>query len=279
MAEQTTSSKESGSNKSDKTEIIHPLPIALDKQHQDDLKHYLPSTKVKPLLVGTQEYITLVNESTSPNSKGVAILIPDWHQGAVNPKGINFLRNALPEQGWTTFTVQTDNKPDNYPSTSLKSSVQQEENLNSINEYKSKFTAMLNALSNKAKEHPGIVMIIAQGNHGAFLIEILDADEDIQPPNVIVLLSSYVLTSPTLIDERNTQFAKTLAYSEPPVLDLYLKQDNSIVQNKAPQRLNLAKMEMKVYYRQRQLNNTVMGYYPEKELLTQINSWLKSIGW
>jgi hypothetical protein len=48
---------------------------------------------------------------------------------------------------------------------------------------------------------------------------------------------------------------------------------------KAAQRKSLAKQEMKVYYRQRQLNNTITGYYPEKELLSQVKSWLKAIGW
>jgi len=256
-----------------------PTPVALALQHQADLKHYLPATKVKPILVGAQEYITLVNESISPNNKGVAILVPDWQQGAVNPKAINFLRKALPKQGWTTISVQPNAKPDNYPSTALKLSTQIEENKTSLDDYKINFIAMINAISDKAKEYPGIVIMIVQGNHGAILMAALDSNDNLQAPNAIILLSSYVLTSDTLLDEGNRDFAKALANSEPPVLDLYLKHDNAIVIAKAPQRLALAKQEMKVYYRQRQLNNTAQGFYPKQALLSQINGWLKSIGW
>jgi len=256
-----------------------PTPVALALQHKADLKHYLPATKVKPILVGAQEYLTLVNENTSPNNKGVAILVPDWQQGAASPKAINFLRKALPKQGWTTISVQPNAKPDNYPSTALKLSAQIEENKTCLDDYKTNFTAMINAISDKANEYPGIVIMIVQGNHGAILMEVLDSNDTIQAPNAIILLSSYVLTGDTLLDESNSQFAKALANSEPPVLDLYLKHDNAIVIAKAPQRLALAKQEMKVYYRQRQLNNTALGFYPEQALLSQINSWLKSIGW
>lgn len=273
------------SENNDKTPKTHsqtetiPLPIALDQQYKADLKHYLPSTKVNPILVGTQEYITLINENSSPNNKGVVILIPDWQQGAVNPKAINFLRKSLPNQGWTTISIQPNAKPDNYPSIALELTTQNEENKTKLDDYKINFSAMIKALISKAKEYPGIVIMVAQGNHGAILIEILASNDTLQAPNAIVLLSSYVLTGNKLLDEGNSRFAKTLANSEPPVLDLYLKHDNAIVIDKAPQRLALAKQEMKVYYRQRQLNNTAMGFYPEQALLIQINSWLKSIGW
>ncbi len=277
LAEQAKNKDETPKSNS-KTETV-PLPISLDKQYREDLKHYLPSTNVKPILVGTQEYITLINENTSPNNKGVAILIPDWQQGAVNPKAINFLRKALPKQGWTTISIQPNAKPENFPSTALKLTDQIEENKISLDNYKTSFSAMIKTVSDKAKEYPGIVLMIAQGNHGAILIELLDSNEMLQAPNAIILLSSYVLTGERLLDEANSEFAKKLANSEPAVLDLYLRHDNIIVIDKAPQRLALAKKEMKVYYRQRQLNNTTMGFYPDQPLITQINSWLKSIGW
>jgi len=256
-----------------------PLPIALDQQYKTDLKHYLPSTKVKPILVGAQEYITLVNESTSPNSKGVTILIPDWQQGAVNPKAINFLRKSLPKQGWTTISVQPNAKPDNYPSTALKLATQREENQKIIDNYKNNFSTMIETLSNKAQEYPGIVIMIAQGNHGVILLDVIESNASLQTPSAVILLSSYPLTGQRLLDEDSSKFAKALANSEMPILDLYLKYDNATVIDKAPQRLAAAKQEMKVYYRQRQLNNTAVGFYPEQALLTTINSWLKSIGW
>lgn len=260
-----------------------PLPTSLTLQHKEDLKHYLPANKVKPVLAGPDDYITLVTESTSVNNKGVAILLPDWQQGATDPKAINFLRKKLPSQGWTTISIQPSSKPKDYPSNALKLTEQQEENKNIIDEYKSQLGTMTNAVITKANEYPGIIIIIAQGNHGAMLVELLSQGQEqpiiTQTPNALILLSSYVLSGEKLIDETNTAFAKKLASSEYPVLDLYLRHDNPIVLDKTKQRLSLSKQEMKVYYRQRQLNNSAMGYYPKQELLTQIQSWLKSIGW
>ncbi len=260
-----------------------PSPTSLIQQYKEDLKHYLSADKVKDLLAGPDDYITLITESTSVNNRGVAILLPDWQQGATNPKAINFLRNQLPQEGWTTITIQPRSKPENYPSKALEITEQQKQNKATLDDYKMKLGTMINAVIAQATELPGIVIIIAQGNHGAMLVELLDQENEqatvTTAPNALILLSSYLLNSHELIDETNTGFAKKLAYSEYPVLDLYLKYDHPIVLNKTKQRLDLSKKEMKVYYRQRQLNNNATGYYPEQELLTQINSWLKSIGW
>lgn len=273
-------SKSDGETKSNAIAI--PSPISLTQQHKADLKHYLPPDKVTPLLAGPDDYITLITEYSSINNKGVAILLPDWQQGATSPKGINFLRNTLPQQGWTTMSIQPSSKPEGYPSKALKMSELRQENKIIIDAYKIKFNAMINAVIDKSKEYPGMVIVIAQGHHGALLVDLLAQQSSNQAStmvNAVILLSSYVLTSDELSEQGNTHFAKTLAYSEYPVLDLYLRHDNPIVLDKTKQRLALSKQEMKVYYRQRQLNNTAMGYYPEQELLTQINSWLKSIGW
>ena len=281
-APQKTPEKPKANEVKDQT-IPVPPPISLTLQHQEDIKHYLTPNKIKPLLAGTEEYITLVTENTSVNNKGVAILLPDWQQGATNPKAINYLRKQLPMHGWRSISIQPMSKPNNYPSNALKISEQQEENKAILNEYKSKLGTLMNAVIEKAKESPGIIMIIAQGNHGAMLVDLLSQENKssiiTQPPNALILISSYVLSSNILLDDTNTVFAKQLANSEYPVLDLYLKYDNPIVISKAKQRLMLSKQEMKAYYRQRQLNNTVMGYYPEQALFTQIKSWLTAIGW
>lgn len=276
----TTSDTKTNTNKESK--VIIPLPVSQELQHKEDLTRYLPANNISPILAGPDDYLTLINENTSVNSKGVAILLPDWQQGAVSPKAINFLRKALPKQGWTTISIQPASKPDNFPSNAIAISDQKLANKTIIDNYKKKLSALINAVITKSKEYPGIVIIIAQGNHGAMLVDIFEQQNSSQDeiiPNALVLLSSYLLNSNELIDETNTAFAKKLANSEYPVLDLYLQYDNPIVLNKAAQRLTIANQELKAYYRQRQIKNNATGYYPEKELLTQITSWLKSIGW
>jgi len=259
-------------------EIIIKPPIELTKQHKDDLKHYLANDHMKPLLAGPDDYITLVQKYTSANSKGVAILLPEWQQGATNPKAINFLRNALPAQGWSTITIQPNNKPQNFPSLALTIAEQKKENTTTLKGYKDKLSALFNAVMNTATEYPGIVLVMAQGNNGALLVDILSQEKSVKP-NALILLSSYRQSNYALIDSANEDFARQLAFSEIPTLDLYLKYDNAIILAKALQRKLMARQELKIYYRQRQLHNTVTGYYPEQELLSQINGWLKTIGW
>jgi hypothetical protein len=284
----TTSPKDKDNKKADtKTDtkennVKIPLPVSMEKQHKEDLTHYFPTNRVTPILAGPDDYLTLIEKNTSINSKGVAILLPDWQQGAANPKALNFLRKALPKQGWTTISIQPANKPSNFPSRALNISEQQQANKTIIDDYKKKLTALIRAVMTKSKEYPGIIMIIAQGNHGAMLVDIFDQQSTNQnglTPNALILLSSYLLSSRELLDETNTAFAKKLASSEYPVLDLYLKYDNPIVLAKADQRFTIVNQALKAYYRQRQINNNASSYYPEQELLVQINSWLKSIGW
>jgi len=253
-------------------------PISLTKQYKDDLQHYVAAEQLKPLLAGPDDYLTLVKKYTSPNSKGVAILLPEWQQGATNPKAINYLRNALPAKGWSTIAIQPNNKPENYPSTAITVAEQEEENQLALDDYKKKLNTMMNAVMNTAREYPGIVLVIAQGNNAALLID-LYSQPGSQRPNALILLSSYRQSNHAFIDSVNESFARQLAATELPVLDLYLTLDNPLVLVKAAQKKSFAKQEMKVYFRQRQLNNTVTGYYPEAELLSQINSWLKAIGW
>ncbi|MEY8198996.1 MAG: DUF3530 family protein [Colwellia sp.] len=253
-------------------------PIELTKQYKEDLKHYLVDEQVKPLLAGPDDYLTLVKKYTSANSKGVAILLPEWQQGATNPKAINYLRNALPAEGWSTIAIQPSNKPENFPSTAITVAEQKKENQLILDDYKSKLNSMLNAVMNTAREYPGIVLVIAQGNNAALLVDLYSQDGS-QQPNALIMLSSYRQSNHGLINSVNENFAHQLASTELPVLDLYLKHDNPLVLAKAAQRKAFSKQEMKIYYRQRQLNNTVTSYYPKEELLRQINSWLKAIGW
>ena len=260
-----------------------PAPTPLNQLHKSDIKHYLSANTLKSLSAGPDDYLILITETTSINNKGIAIILPDWQQGAVSPKAINFLRQQLPLKGWTTISIQPPNKPTNYPSVMPNINEQKQENNDILNHYKIKLAALMNAAITEAKNYPGTIMIIAQGHHGAMLVDLLHSANEqsviTHTPNALILLSSYFLTSDALLNEANTNFAKQLAMSKYPVLDLYLRHDNAVVLAKATQRLLQTKKDMKVYYRQRQLNNSAMGYYPEQVLLTHISGWLKVIGW
>lgn len=272
------SKKESNTNNINNGSPKFTMPSPLIDQQKKDIQHYMPAHQVTPILAGPDDYLTLITKYTSANSKGVAILLPDWQQGATNPKAINYLAKTLPDHGWTTIAIQPDNKPSNYPSKALTIEKQREENKTTLDAYQNKLSIMLSAVMEKAKTFPGTVLIISQGNHSALLVDLFDQEKNL-PANGLIMLSGFRGANNALKQSVNERFAQQLSMSEYPVLDLFLKYDHPLTMEGAKQRNALAQQEMKVYYRQRQLNNSAAGYYPEKELLRQINSWLKSIGW
>ncbi|MFT5758858.1 MAG: hypothetical protein ACI9LM_003606 [Alteromonadaceae bacterium] len=259
--------------KKQRSDITIIAPIVTFSQQKEDLNHYLPKNIIKPILAGPDDYTTLVETSTTPNNKGVIILLPEWQQNAVNPKAINFLRKALPDKGWTTISVQAPNMPANYPSHALKLSERTEENIKILTPYKEKLQTLMTAVMKQAKNYPGIFLVITQGSHAAILIDIYEEKPDIKP-TALVMLSSFMLT-----DIANERFAKNIALSELPVLDLYLKKDHPLVKSSAQLRKKYTNKEMKTSFRQKQLQNFNSGYYPKETLLREINGWLKTIGW
>jgi hypothetical protein len=252
-------------------EISAPIDSLLQKEQ--DLTHYLPADKVTPMLAGAEDFITIINENTASNQKGVMILLPDWEMSATSSNALNYLQKTLPKQGWTTIAIQPPAKPVGYPSSAFKLSQQLEENNKLLVESQSNLTVMMTAVMKKAKDYPGIFVVVSQGSHATLLAN-LYSEGKLKSPSAIVMLSGYMNTKADSL-----AFAKTLAKSELPVLDLYLSRDHQLANSDALIRKAQATKEMKVYYRQTQLYNSQIGYYPERNLLITINGWLKSIGW
>jgi lipopolysaccharide export LptBFGC system permease protein LptF len=248
-------------------------PVDALKQQESDLQHYLPKKDITPLLAGAEDFITLISKNTSRNQKGVMILLPDWQLNATSPRALNSLREKLPTQGWTTITIQPPNKPENYPSLALEEKIRVEENNEIITNYQTKLATILAAVMAEAKNYPGIFVMVSEGNHAALLVN-LYSNEKLEPPNALIMLSSYL---PTALD--NDEFAKKMAVLTLPILDLYLTRDHPLSQSNALIRKQQATKEMKTYYRQKQLSSLSAGYYPQETLLVEINGWLKSIGW
>ena len=237
--------------------------------------HFLAENEITKLLAGPNDFITLIKTSTTSNSKGVIILLPDWLQPATSSKAINFLRNTLPDIGWTTLSIQPPKKPENYPSMALKDNERKKQNETSLKNYQEELSQVMASVMKTVQSYPGIFIIVAEGSNSAMLLELYQKNEQQVPiPSAVILLSGRMPTN-----EENSTFAKTLANTEFPILDLYLRLDHPQTIYNAKLRKTLAIKQMKIFYRQRQLSNSSSGYYPQQQLLTTINSWLKSIGW
>lgn len=251
--------------------ITAPTDALMNKE--SDLKHYLPSQIIQPLLVGPEDHITLVSTNNAINSKGIMILLPDWHQTAASPKALNALRETFPDQGWTTITVLPPNKPENYPSHAITKTAREEENKTTLNDYQQSLATILSSVTEKAKNYPGIIIVIAEGHNAALLFNIYQKDLT-EKPTALITLSAHLND-----DMANLESATSLSQLELPVLDLHLKADNYLVNNNIKLRQKWVNQELKENYRQKKIYNIQTGYYPQASLTKEINGWLKSIGW
>lgn len=252
-------------------DITAPTDALINKK--SDLKHYLPSQVIQPLLVGPNDHITLINTNNAINNKGIMILLPDWQQTAASPKALNALRETFPDQGWTTITVLPPNKPVNYPSQALEKTAREEQNTTTLNDYQQNLATILSSVTDKAKNYPGIIVVIAEGHNAALLFNIYQKDLT-EKPTALITLSAH------LNDEMaNLESATNLSQLELPVLDLYLKADNYLVNSNVTLRKKWVNQELKENFRQKKIYNIQTGYYPQASLTKEINGWLKSIGW
>lgn len=280
LAEEEPPSSENDNNKTDgssqtlqRSDIKIPQPISPFIQQKQDLTHYLSDKNTQVVKVDQNEYIIIEETSTTSNNKGVAILIPDWQQGLTNPKAMNFLQASLPSLGWSTISVQSPNKPNAYPSNASTIKESAKQNKMALEFYKAEVEGLLMEVMKKARNYPGIFLVITQGSQAAILVDIYKDKQELSPAALVTLSAGMYSTI------ENKAFAYNIATSSLPVLDLILQKDSNNVIENAALRKKYAAKEFKTLYRQKQLTNMMPGYYPEHTLLQEINGWLKSIGW
>lgn len=248
-------------------------PTSLIEQFKSDIERSISGDLLNPMLAGTEDFLTITQPDAHQTDKGVAILLPEWSQAATDPKAINFLRQHLPDDGWTTITIQPLAKPENYPSTNEKLALAQEENQKALSEYQTKLAAIMTAVMAKAADYPGIFLVVAQGSNGAMLLDLYHQDK-LEKPNAFITLSTYLLT-----EQDNNALAKKMAELDLPVLDVVLRKDVLWVEHFAKKRQKTARKALKTYYRQRELHNFRAGYYPTERLAKEMKGWLTTIGW
>ena len=273
-AQEDTTKEENGDKPaaSKKRPEIKP-PTSLIEQFTGDIERSIDSALVNPMLAGTEDFLTILQPDTHSTDRGIAILLPEWGQAATDTKAINYLRQHLPDEGWTTIAIQPLAKPLNYPSRQEKQAQAIEENGELLKAYQEQLTPLLAAVMEKAAEYPGIFLVIAQGNNAATLMDLYE-QALVPPPNAFITLSAHRLTV-----TGNQRLAEQIAVTELPILDLVLKRDNQWIEHFALDRKKAAKRELKEIYRQRELMNFRTGYYPQEALAKEIKGWLTTIGW
>jgi len=269
--ESNQESKSSTENKAVKTEVKLSLPTDKFQQSQTDAKHYLVHDEIEEILVGADSYLAIIDANTSVNVKGNFIVLPDWAKGIKNPKTAGFTK-YMSTIGWRSLTVQVPRSPENYPSTHHEQSQRLEENQKSLADYQLLLTQLLQSAIEKSQQHPGPIIVIAEGQVAANVANILSQQND--DIEALIILSGYVLTN-----HQDNTVNNSVANAELPILDIFLSKDNLMVASQAKQRQEAVNIELKSFYRQHRITNIQPGYYPRESLNRAVVGWLKTIGY
>lgn len=270
--QESDSSSESSTteNNGTKTKVKISLPTDRFQQSQTDAKHYLVHDEIEEVLVGTDSYLAIVDPNTSVNVKGNFIVLPDWAKGIKNPKTAGFTK-YMSTIGWRSLTVQVPRSPENYPSIHHEQAQRLEENQKSLADYQLLLTQLLQSAIEKSQQHPGPIIIIAEGQVAANVANILSQQND--DIEALIILSGYVLTN-----HQDSTINRSVANAELPILDIFLSKDNLMIANQAKQRQEAVNVELKSFYRQHRITNIQPGYYPKESLIRAVVGWLKTIG-
>ncbi len=257
-------------------------PPSLESIYQDDLYHYLKGDEIKMILSGELEFASLYRDHSAAQSRGVAILLPDWDLPANNQKGLNYLRLQLNDYGWITYALNvpppvelnSHNIADN-PKL-FHAPIQQQITDEAYKDYQQLLLNRFKSVYKSALEHPGFVIVIAQGTTAAILVDYFSKPDDEMPEEMldaIILLSSYIPDT-----KLNQEFSIKIGQTPIPILDLYHSHDNRFLLKELNNRKRASIKYHKMDYRQRQLFDNFNAKQQQPRLLKEIYGFLTKVG-
>lgn len=264
-----------------------PAKAAVDKQLLStlDLERELFSDQYIKLTVADQDLVVVLNENTNAIARGVAVLLTESNTTLTSNQGLAPLVAYLTELGWVTMLVpspatdflslpetEVNTQENPLPPSSVKMSVKHITQ-QALDEHLEKLTLTMQAISDKAKEYPGFVLVIAQGTSAASLTH-LYAEETLPSPDAMVVIA------PFWPDRTyNNLLATNLANTSIPILDLHSDKDNAWSLSSVALRKVATIKSLKLHYRQREIigvnNMEQAAPYVSKE----IYGWLSHMGW
>ncbi|MGY5451966.1 DUF3530 family protein [Agarivorans sp. MS3-6] len=221
--------------------------------------------EVKLLDADQQQFVSVWLEEQTPQKRGTALLLPDWGRSPSDARGIDALRQALPDIGWETGAI--------LPPQPSKNIMQSGGDLEQLANYKLQLKAVLETAKQTQQEQFGFQVIIAQGVMGAWLVELL-AEQQIPAPDGIVLISAYYPDK-----NLNIHLATQTALLAIPVLDIYADDYNQWQASASKQRLIATNKNQKFNYRQTLLPATADTAPNSATLNKTVYGWFSSLGW
>jgi hypothetical protein len=268
-----------------------PLKVNAPKSHEyhfrnDADQHFAPD-ELKILLAGDTDFYVLFRDDMTGRPRGVALLVPDWGQNALNTRGIDFLRTSLNEYGWVTLSMTVPQASDPVFNTKITilpagsqpapTVISSKQPLNFADEgfmaqYEFQLKMRMMALTAEAENYQGYFVVIAQGSSAAVLAS-LYAKEELDEPEALILLSA---NAPNMA--QNQLLNQNIAATAIPTLDIYQSRDSRWIHKNVIARRKLAKKQFKVAYRQKELHGDISYHNQNQRMLKIVYGWLSRMG-
>ncbi|CCQ09447.1 hypothetical protein PALB_2880 [Pseudoalteromonas luteoviolacea B = ATCC 29581] len=270
----------------------HIMPTPWTTQLEQDITKKLPSEELKSYTTDEDEtFSALYLPYMSAEKRGIAILIPDWHQSPTSINNFSYLRESLTDDGFDTFALvvpeinwQADILGDalsdaTATTTTTTSEVSDEretvKDLVSeavIDDYKkrlfARFTKLYESLTMRPDEQ---LVVIAQGTSAGVLAEQFAKIPSLRV-NAFVAVSAMLPNS-----KRNKHLPATLSLVGPALLDLYYSTDTPIVTNAMIDRHRWARRNAKYDYRQRELYGLSHEPSQHARLRKEVDGFLRQL--
>lgn len=301
-------------------QVAHAQAVA-ERQEQLtlDIQRSEFSDEYDTLIAGERELIVVTQESTTPITRGAAVILGEAGQGPFNQHGIADLANLLNQYGWVTMVMpapssaffaeskddeqqQTDSEPAESPPTDSEAPAS-EPDLGA----ESPISETQPAMPNPEPVHPKLGQevistdqfdqheqeLIAQmqaivtrtQNYPGFFLVIAQGTtaawlNKIYSEQQIALPDALIMVSPYWPQrDINSQIPEQLANTMMPVLDIYSQWDNEWSKGTVVARKVAAEKALKMHYRQRELIGQMMDRQQYQLLSKEIYGWLTHMGW
>ncbi|WP_415839063.1 DUF3530 family protein [Pseudoalteromonas byunsanensis] len=254
------------------------MPPARTAIEQSDLNKYFPKQLIE-LDTEHGKVLTLFSPYMSAIKRGVVVMLPGANQGPLSPHGLNYLSQALTDDGFDTYAIQSPelnwqagmfSQNDNAENETIEYQGPWSEDM--LDEYKDNLLASFEALQQTLDLNPDQqFVVIAAGTSAGVFSEHLAALPNIEIDALITLSAQL----PNI--KRNKHLPAVLSLVRPPLLDIVYSQDNQTLLNNALQRKRWVKRNNKYDYRQRELFGASNEPLQHQRLRKELDGFLRQL--
>jgi hypothetical protein len=239
------------------------------------------------LLAGEREMIVIVNEATTPITRGVAVLVGEAGQSPLSHDSLAPLIPLLNQYGWVTILMPAPASAFFGSTITTETAQPPEQSAERINplsglavlaeevftKQETELLQQLQTIKQRSNDYPGFFIVVAQGTSAAWIAKIY-SEKTLPTPDALVVLSPYWPDR-----KYNILIPELIANTDMPLLDFYSRSDNKWATATQPSRKIIAEKVLKLHYRQTEIISQRFDAERYQLISKDIYGWLTHMGW